>query len=82
MNIAEDVRDSRLVKVHVASAAGFIQSKIEALAFKQRKHIVKERIVIGKRHHRAHRHHQHMRLEAFVSLHQSRAFVPDETPPA
>ena len=72
MNIAEDERDSGLVELHEARGPALVESKIEALAFEQRKHIVKERIVVGELHFAADRDHQQRRLKAFILLHQLR----------
>ena len=81
MDIAEDVSDSRLVKVHIASASRFVQAKIKTLAFEQGKYIMKEGIVIGERHHRTDRHNQQVRIEAFVLLHETRRLRRIEMPP-
>ena len=50
MNVAEDIADSRLIELNQPSTTCFVQSEVESLAFKERKYIVKERIVIGEFH--------------------------------
>jgi len=71
MNIAKYVRDPRLIKVHIPRRARLIKSKIEALALKEREHIVKKRIAIGKLYHRPDRNYQQMWLEPLVLLGQN-----------
>ena len=68
VNITEDIGDSGAIEADVSCAAGFVKTEVEQLAFKKRKHIVEERVAIGKLHHRADGHNQNMRLEAFVVL--------------
>ena len=70
MNIAENVADPGTVEAHHPRRARFVQTKIEPLPFKQRKDIMKKRIVIRKLHHRPRLHHQHMRIETLVPLYQ------------
>src|SRR5271169_5872255 len=72
MNVAEDERYARFVELHEARGSALIESKIEALALKQRKHIVEKRIVVRKLHFTAHWDHQKCRLKALVLLHQLR----------
>jgi hypothetical protein len=68
MDVAEDIGNSGLVENNIARASGFIQAKIKALAFEQRKHVVKKRIPVRKLHHGPHGHNQDMRVEALILL--------------
>src|SRR5580700_12164305 len=72
MNIAKDVRNTRLVKNYVACGPSLIQAEIEALALEKRKHIVKKRIAVGKFYRCTYGNHQHVRLETFILLNQAR----------
>jgi hypothetical protein len=58
-----------LQKMNEARGSTLVESKIEALSLEQGKHIMKERIVIGKLHFAAHWDHQQRRMKAFVLLH-------------
>ena len=71
MNIAKDVGNSAAIEAHAPRGARLIKPKIEALAFEERKHVVKKRIVVGEFNYRPHRNYEHVRLEAFVVLGQS-----------
>src|SRR6185312_4190742 len=70
MNVAKDKRDSRPVETNVACSPGFIKTKIEPLALKKRKYIVKKRIAIGKLDDGPDWNNKQVRLEALVVLHQ------------
>src|ERR1700684_2977746 len=72
MNVAEDIRDPRLIELHKLRAAALIQSQIEAFAIEQGEHIVKKRIVVGKLHLAARWNHNQQGMETFVLLHQLR----------
>src|SRR6266576_1239125 len=71
MNVAKDERDSRTIETDVASGPSFVKTKVEPLALKQRKDIVKERIAIGELDHGPDWDHKQVGLEAFVVLHQN-----------
>src|SRR5271165_2819226 len=77
MNIAENVTDPGPVKMHQPRRARLVQPEIETFALKQREHIVKERVVVGERHHRTDRRHQNVRLKTLVLLRQAQAAVRD-----
>ena len=55
-----------------ARASALIKSKIETFALEQGKHVVEERIAVGKLHLAADWNHQKRRLKAFVLLYQLR----------
>src|SRR2546423_918326 len=69
MNIAKNERNSRTIETYITRASSFVETKVESLALKQRKHIVKKRIAIGKLDHGPDWHHKQVRLEALVVLH-------------
>src|ERR1700692_937418 len=68
MNVAKDVRDSRLVELHKLRASAFVQAEIETLSVEQRKHIVKKRIVIRKLNLPARWNYQQGRMKALIFL--------------
>src|SRR5438105_1020677 len=56
--------------MHISATPRFVEPKVKTLALEKRKHIVKERVAVGKLHQGANRHHQDVRLETLVSLYQ------------
>jgi hypothetical protein len=72
VNVAEDVRDSRTIERDIPVAARLIEPKIESFAFKQRKHVMEERITIWELDHGADRDHKDVRLETFMVLGKAR----------
>src|SRR3984957_1928028 len=74
MKVAEDKRDAGFVELNEPCGPTLIKPKIEALSLKERNHVVKKRITIGKLHFAADRDHQQRRMEHFVLLHQLRNF--------
>src|SRR5579863_2643173 len=70
VNIAEDVRDARLVELHELRTAAFVKAEIEAFAVKQRKDIVKKRITVGKLNLTPGWNYQQGRLKTFIFLDQ------------
>src|SRR5580765_267345 len=72
VNVTEDKGHARLVELDKPCRSAFIKPEIEALALEQRKHIMKERIVVGKLDLAANRNHDQRRLKAFVLLHELR----------
>src|SRR5690348_12444362 len=73
MNVAEDVRYAFARKSHFLRASGFIEAEIESPAVEKRKHVVKERVGIGKAHNASYRNHQQMRRERSILLEQYKA---------
>src|SRR5947209_20502778 len=78
MNIAKDEGDSRPVETNIASGPRFIKTKVESLALKERKDIVKKWITIGKLDHRPDRNHKQVWLEALMVLHQDQRLFGHE----
>ena len=68
MDVTEDVANPRSIEGHGVRGARFIQTKIETLPLKQRKHIMKEGIEIWKIDDGSYRNRQHVRLKVFMLL--------------
>src|SRR5208337_968799 len=68
MDVTEDVGNSLAIEMHSARRAGFIESKVEALAVEQGKHIVEPGITIRKIHRGSLGDDQQMRFESLVLL--------------
>src|ERR1700733_8653042 len=75
MNVAENVRDSDLIETHITGSSCLVESEVETLTVKERKDIVKKRVVIRKLYDRSNRHDQNVRLKAFVQLDQARMLL-------
>jgi len=73
MNVAEDKRDARLVELDKTRGSAFIEPEVEALALEERKHVVKERIMIGEIYDRTDLHDEYMRFKCFVALRKNPA---------
>src|SRR5581483_4651797 len=68
MYVAKDVADPGSIKANQSRAAGLVEPEIETLAFKQRKHIVKERVLIRELDNGTDRNHQHVWFETLILL--------------
>src|SRR5271157_2348946 len=72
MDVAEDVRNPLAIEVDGASRAGFVESKVEALAVEERKNIMEPGIAIGELHRGSLGDDQQVRFESLVLLLQHR----------
>src|SRR5689334_17034754 len=70
MDIAEDVGDAFAIEFYAARLARLIKRQIKALAIKERKDVVEERVFVGKLHTAANRNHKQTGDELLVLLYQ------------
>ena len=68
VDIAEDVGDAFAVKLYNPTCVGFIEPKIESLAIKQRKYVMKERVEVRKVDVASSGNYQDVRAELLILL--------------
>src|SRR6202795_3537137 len=70
MNVTEQKAYAGPVESHRALGSRFIEAEVETAPVVERKNIVEERIFVRELHHGSNRHHQNVRLEGLIPLHQ------------
>src|ERR1700712_5255786 len=70
VDVAEDIRDAVVIKMHDARGSSFIQAKIESLAVEQRKHVMEKGIKVREIHAAARGDDEEMRRKLFSLLRQ------------